>query len=57
MALERKSGEYDTSWDAAFEKWNELLPIAEYYNGLYNDENVVRAKKMSRRQKILSAVW
>lgn len=56
-ALERKPREYDTSWDAAFEKWNELLPIAEYSNGLYNDEKVVRAKKMSRRQKILSAVW
>ena len=55
-ALERKSREYDMSWDAAFAKWNELLPIAEYFNGLYNDEKVVRAKERSRRQKILWAV-
>lgn len=56
-ALERKSREYDTSWDAAFEKWNELLPIAEYFNNLYKDEKVVRAKGRSCRQKILSVVW
>ena len=53
-ALERKSREYDTSWDAAFEKWNELLPIAEYFNGLHRDKKVIRAKGKSRRQKILS---
>lgn len=56
-ALERKSREYDTSWDAAFAKWNELLPIAEYFNGLYKDKKVIRAKGRSRRQKILSVVW
>ena len=56
-ALERKSREYDTSWDAAFEKWNELLPIADYFNELHKDKKVVRAKDRSRRQKILSTIW
>lgn len=56
-SLERKSREYDTSWDAAFAKWNELLPIADYFNGLHKDSKVVRAKRMSRRQKILSSIW
>ncbi|MBQ3341479.1 MAG: hypothetical protein IJG84_06265 [Kiritimatiellae bacterium] len=56
-ALERKSREYDTSWDAAFAKWNDLLPIAEYFNGLHKDKKIVRAKGRSRRQKILSLVW
>ncbi len=55
-ALERKSREYDTSWDAAFEKWNELLPFAEYFAGLYKDRTVVRAQGKSKRQKILSVV-
>ena len=56
-AFERKSREYDMSWDAAFAKWNELLPIAEYFNGLNKDKKIVRAKGRSRRQKILSVVW
>ena len=55
-ALERKSREYDASWDAAFAKWNKLLPIADYFNELHKDKKVVRANGRSRRQKILSVV-
>lgn len=56
-ALERRSREYDVSWDAAFEKWNELLPIAEYFNALLGDPKVIRAKGKSRRQLVLSVAW
>ena len=63
-ALERKSREYDTSWDAAFAKWNELLPIAEYFNGLYKDrvdifrgQFCLRHSDMVRPVSLLKRRW
>ncbi len=53
--LERKAHglDYDV-WDQAFKKWNEIIPIADEFIRLQTDETVVRAKRKSRRQKIVS---
>ena len=55
--LERRSRDINySSWDAAFEKWQELLPVADYFIGLLTDKTVVRAVAKSRRQKVISIV-
>ena len=55
--LERRSRDINySSWDAAFEKWQELLPIADYFIALLTDKTVVRAVAKSRRQKVISVV-
>ena len=55
--LERRSRDINySSWDAAFEKWQELLPVADYFIGLLTDKTVVRAVAKSRRQKVISVV-
>ncbi len=51
-ALERKSRTADLSaWNAAFEKWKELIPVADAFAELETDPTVVRAAGKSRRQK------
>ena len=55
--LERRSRNVNyASWDAAFEKWQELLPVADYFIALLTDRTVVRALAKTRRQKVISAV-
>jgi len=57
--MERRSRDIDyPSWDAAFEKWQELLPIADYFLSLLTDKTVVRAVAKTRRQKFIAAgLW
>lgn len=57
--LERRSRDVNyASWDAAFEKWQELLPVADYFIALLTDRTVVRALAKTRRQKMISAaIW
>ena len=57
--LERRSRNINyPSWDSAFEKWQELLPIADYFNALLTDKTVIRAVAKTRRQKLIAAaIW
>jgi hypothetical protein len=57
--LERRTRNIDyASWDSAFEKWQELLPIADYFIALLTDKTVTRALAKTRRQRIIAAaLW
>ena len=55
--LERRSRDVNyAAWDSAFEKWKELLPIADHFIALLTDKTVIRAQSKSRRQKWISAL-
>jgi hypothetical protein len=55
--LERRSRDVNyAAWDSAFEKWQALLPIADYFIALLTDKTVVRAVAKTRRQKMISMV-
>jgi hypothetical protein len=55
--IERRSRDVNyAAWDSAFEKWQELLPIADYFIALLTDKTVVRAVAKTRRQKVISIV-
>ncbi len=56
-SLERKSREYDSTWDKAFSKWNEIIEIANYFNAISVDQKVVRARGKSARQVVLSLLF
>lgn len=55
--LERRTRDinYD-SWSLAFDTWQELLPIADYFENLLTDKTVIRAKEKSRRQRIIAII-
>ncbi len=57
--LERRSRDVNyAAWDSAFAKWQELLPIADYFIALLTDKTVVRAVAKTRRQKVISfVIW
>ncbi len=56
-AFERKTRTPDLEiWDAAFEKWKAVLPHAERFAAFAADPAVIRAKRMSARQKVLAVV-
>ena len=48
---------YNESWHAAFDEWNKLLPIAQYFSDLHTDPKVIRARNKTTIQRILSIVW
>lgn len=55
--LERESRGTDVeSWHLAFDKWRQIMPIAEYFIGLGADETVLRAHALSTRGKLLRII-
>lgn len=55
--LERESRGTDVdSWHLAFDKWRQIMPIAEYFVNLGSDETVLRAHAMSTRAKLFRVV-
>lgn len=52
---ERLSHGHDyESWDKAFAEWRKIIPVADTFVKLLTDETVIRAKKKTRRQKVVS---
>lgn len=55
--LERESrGAYCESWHAAFDEWQNIIEIADYFCGLGADDTVIRARRKSSIQRVLSAL-
>lgn len=56
--LETATGEIDTtSWHAAFDKWNEIIPYAKKFSDWASSMKVARAAAKSKRRVILGIIW
>ena len=56
--LETASGDINTeSWNAAFDKWNELFSYADKFSKWASSKKVARAAAKSKRGRILNIVW
>lgn len=56
-SLERKTRGLDVaSWHAAFDEWQKIIPIADYFVSLETDSTVIRAHRMNRLQLTLQVV-